>query len=159
DLAFSVEIGDLGRAQIKHRPTRRIVDRPAQRLRQAGPGQPYLHHGILKMLRGQPRGAERPVLLLRMLEDQDRDAVIERLDAVADAKRLWLPAMRTLRDCLFASLLGWFGHPPPIRRAVPRFNRPVPHVQARRASETRARPAPYLPSEWDTRGRPNARCG
>src|SRR5215475_6929259 len=77
------------------------------------------------MLRGQPRGAERPVLLLRMLQDQKRDAVIDRRNAVADAERRWLLAMRALRDGLFAVLLGGIGHKPPIRRADRRFNQAV----------------------------------
>src|SRR5262249_17765090 len=125
DLAVGVEIGDLRRAEIEHGPTRGIANRPPQRLRQAWPGQPDLHHRVLEMLRGQPRGAERPVLLLGMLQDQKCDAVIDRRDAVADAKRLWLLAMRTFRDYLGTLLLGGIGHPPPIRRADRRFNQAV----------------------------------
>jgi hypothetical protein len=41
------------------------------------------------MQRGQPRRAERPVLLLRMLQDQQFDLVLDRRDAVANAQRQW----------------------------------------------------------------------
>ena len=50
------------------------------------------------MQRGQPRGAERPVLLLRMLQDQQRDPVLDRRDAVADAQRQRLAAARAFRS-------------------------------------------------------------
>src|SRR5690348_10152765 len=109
------------------------------------------------MLRGQPRGAERPVLLLRMLQDQKCDPVIDRRDAIADAERLRLLAMRTFRDHLFVLLLAWVGHPPAIRRGVPTFNQPIPHG---RASETRrscrgmasATPPPSVPTPSAARG-------
>ena len=100
DLGIGIEIGDLGRAEIQHRPARGIVDRPSQRLGQARPGQADLDHRILEMQRRQPRGAERPVLLLRMLQDQQRDPAFDRRDAVADAERQRLAAMRTVRDHL-----------------------------------------------------------
>ncbi len=87
DIAVGLELGDLRRAEIEHRPARGIVDRPAQRLGKARPRQADLQHRILEMQRGQPRGAERPVLLLRMLQDQQRDLVFDRRDAVADAQR------------------------------------------------------------------------
>ena len=50
------------------------------------------------MHRRQPRGAERPVLLLRVLQDQQRDPAIDRRDAVADTQRHRLEAARAVRD-------------------------------------------------------------
>ena len=52
------------------------------------------------MLRGQPRGAERPVLLLRMLQDQQRQAIRDRHHLVADAQRKRFKAARTIRHRL-----------------------------------------------------------
>ena len=54
-------------------------------------------HRILEMQRGQPRRAERPVLLLRMLQDQQRNPAFDRRDAVANAQRQRLVAARTVR--------------------------------------------------------------
>ena len=99
DFGISIEVGNFRRSEIKHRPARGIGDRTAQRLRQARPRQSNLQHGILEMQRGQPRGAERPVLLLRMLQDQQRCPALDRRDAVADAQRQWLGAMRAICDC------------------------------------------------------------
>ena len=101
DLGIGIEIGDLGRTEIKHRPARGIVHGPSQRLGEAWPGQADLDDCILEMHGGQPRGAERPVLLLRVLQDQQRDLAFDRRDAVADAERQRLAAMRTVRNHLF----------------------------------------------------------
>ena len=49
------------------------------------------------MQRGQPRGAQRPVLLLRMLQDQQRNRAFDRFNAVANAQRLGFVALRTFR--------------------------------------------------------------
>ncbi len=49
------------------------------------------------MKRGEPRGAEGAVLLLRMLEDQERHLVVDRRDAVADAQRQRFAAVGALR--------------------------------------------------------------
>ena len=102
---------DLGRAEIEHGPARGIVDRPPQRLGQARPGQPDLHASAFsKCMRGQPRGAERPVLLLRMLQDQQRDPVLDRRDAVADAQRHRLAGSAGIRESPRRSAAGsgWF---------------------------------------------------
>jgi hypothetical protein len=50
--------------------------------------------------RGQPRGAKQPVLFLRVLQDQQRDLAFDRRDAVADAQRHRLLAVRTVRHHL-----------------------------------------------------------
>ncbi len=98
DLLVGVEVGDLGRAEIEDRPTRGIVDLPSQRLGEARPGQAYLDDRILEMKGGQPRRAERPVLFLRVLQDQELDPVLDEFDAFADAKRQRLAAMRAIRN-------------------------------------------------------------
>ena len=100
DIAVGLEVRDLGRTEIEHGPARGIEHPAAQRLGQARPRQADLEHRIRKMQRGQPRGAERPVLLLRMLQDQQRDLVLDRRDAVADAQRHRLLAVRTFRHRL-----------------------------------------------------------
>src|SRR6478609_12159413 len=50
------------------------------------------------MLGGNPGGAERPILLLRMLQDQQFDVALNGLDALANAERHRLLAMRAFRD-------------------------------------------------------------
>ena len=97
DVPVGVEVGYFRRAEIENRPARGIMDRPAQRLGQARPGQPDFQHRIRKVQRGQPRRAKRPVLLLRMLQDQQRYPAFDRFDAVANAQRLRLLALRTVR--------------------------------------------------------------
>jgi hypothetical protein len=58
-----------------------------------------------------------------MLQDQERDAVVDRRDGVADAERHGLKAMRTFRDGLgTARLFGWFRHQRPIRPTAAAFN-------------------------------------
>jgi hypothetical protein len=109
DLGVGIEIGHLGGAEIEHGPARGIVHLPSQRLGQARPGQADLDHGIFEMHRGQPRGAERPVLLLRVLQDQERYIAFDWLDAVADAQRLRLAAMGAVRDHLFGGAGLGFG--------------------------------------------------
>src|SRR3954454_7628640 len=79
------------------------------------------------MARGNARRAERPVLLLRMLQDQDAELVLNRHDAIADAQRHRLLTMRTVRDRLGrdAGFRSWgFGHAPAIRSTARRSNRP-----------------------------------
>src|SRR5579871_3583963 len=56
------------------------------------------------MLRGEPRGAQRPVLLLRVLQDQQRQPVLEWRDTIADAERSRLQAARTIRQSLARDL-------------------------------------------------------
>ena len=85
DIPVGFELGDLGGAEIQYRPAAGIVDRPSQCLGKARPRQSDLQHRVLEMQGGQPRGAERPVLLLRMLQDQQRNAAFDRRNAVADA--------------------------------------------------------------------------
>ena len=101
DLGVGIEIGDLGRTEIKHRPARGIMHGPSQRLGEAWPGQADFDDRILEMHRRQPRGTEPPVLLLRVLQDQEFDPAFDRRNAVADAERQRLAAMRTVRDRLF----------------------------------------------------------
>ena len=96
DIAIGLKVGDFRRTEIKHRPTRRVVHRPPERLGQARPRQSDFQHRILEMQGGQPRGAERPILLLRMLQDQQRNAVLDRHNAVADTQRRRLVAVRTV---------------------------------------------------------------
>jgi len=100
NLTIGVQLRDLRRAEIKHRPARGIFDRTSQRLAKARPRQADPDDRARKMLRGQPRGAERPVLLLRVLQDQERDFAFDRRDAVADAERQRLAAMRAVLDRL-----------------------------------------------------------
>ena len=49
------------------------------------------------MQSGEPGRAKRPVLFLRMLQDQKRYPACNRSDAVADAKRFRFEAPRTIR--------------------------------------------------------------
>jgi hypothetical protein len=100
DIAVGFDLGDLGGTEIEHRPARGIEHPASQRLGQARPRQADPEHRIGKMQRGQPRGAKRPVLLLRVLQDQERDLVFDRRDAVADAQRQRLLALRTIRHRL-----------------------------------------------------------
>src|SRR5260370_5008653 len=60
DIAVGLELADLGRAEIEHGPARGVVDRPSQRLGEAGPGQADLYDRILETERSQPRYAYRP---------------------------------------------------------------------------------------------------
>jgi len=57
------------RAEMQDRPAFRI-GRPAQRLGQARPRQADAKGGVGEVQRGQPRAAQRLVLLLRVLKDQ-----------------------------------------------------------------------------------------
>src|SRR6202165_3982219 len=84
DLAVGLELADLRRAEIEHRPAAGIMHWPSQRLGKARPRQPDLQYRVLEMQRGQPRRAKRPVLLLRMLQDQQRALVPDRRVAVAN---------------------------------------------------------------------------
>jgi hypothetical protein len=52
---------------------------------------------------GQPRSAERPVLLLGVLQDQQRYPVLDRLDGFADAERPWFLAARAFRHAARSS--------------------------------------------------------
>jgi len=85
DLAIGRERGYLGGAEIKDRPALRI-DGAAENLGEARPRQPDLQNGMAEMPDSHAGGAERAVLLLRMLEDEDLDAVVERDDCVARAR-------------------------------------------------------------------------
>ena len=62
-------------AEIKDRPALRIDGSP-EYLREARPRQADLQRRALEMQRGQARGAEHAVLLLRMLQDQEFDGVV-----------------------------------------------------------------------------------
>ena len=95
-LAVGVEIGRLGRPEIKNRPARGVCDGAAQRLGETRLGQPDPDHRGVEMLRGEPCCAERTVLLLRMLQDQQSQAALQRRDAVADAQRQRLLAVRAI---------------------------------------------------------------
>ncbi len=68
------------------------------------------------MQRGQTCGAEHPVLLLRMLQEQQRNPVFDRRNAVANAQRRRLVAVRTVGRNLRRNgvdlSLGLFGHGP-----------------------------------------------
>jgi hypothetical protein len=116
DLGIRVEFAHLGRAEIEHGPARGVVHWPAERLCKARPGQADLHHGVLEMARREAGRAERAVLLLRVLQDQHRNAVLDRHDAVADAQRDGLAAKRALGDRF--SDFGLFRHAPAIRFAA-----------------------------------------
>ncbi len=96
-LGVRFEVGNLRGAEVKDRPALRI-DSAAEDLGETGPGQSNLERRVLQMQRRQPGRSERPVLLLRMLEDQKLDAVIDRRDVGADAQRLGLAAVGTLGD-------------------------------------------------------------
>ena len=52
---------------------------------EAWPGQADFEDGIFEMQRRQTGRAERPVLLLRVLQNKQLDAVFDRLDVLADA--------------------------------------------------------------------------
>ena len=149
-----LEVGDLGRAEIEHGPARRIRDRPSQRLRQARPRQSDLQHGILEMQRGQPRRAQRPVLLLRMLQDQQRYPAVDRRDAVANAQRQWLVAVRTVRYRVRdapASGSVWFDIRPLYAAPAPASTTEPAPARSRLAS--RGRHAP----RWGRGGAPRRR--
>lgn len=100
DFLVGIEVGDLGRTEIEDRPARRVMDGAAQCLGQAWPGQADFDDRIREMQCCQPRRAERPVLLLRVLQDQELDLVLDRLDGFADAERQRLAAMRAVRNFL-----------------------------------------------------------
>src|SRR5882757_6793473 len=70
DIAVGLELGDLGRAEIEYRPPAGIGDLPSQRLGKARPRQADL---------------------------QQRNLVLDRRDAVANAQRQGLKAARTVR--------------------------------------------------------------
>ena len=61
------------------------------------------------MQRGEPRRAERAVLLLRVLENQELDAVVERRDEIADAERGGFEAMGAVRGRGGGKRGGGFG--------------------------------------------------
>ena len=67
---------------------------------------------VAEMQRGEPRRAERAVLLLRVLQDQELDPVVERRDEVADAKGRGFQAMRAVRRGGWGSggVEGFGGH-------------------------------------------------
>src|SRR5216683_335226 len=95
DVAAGRELGGARRAEIEDRPALR-VDRPAQHFGQARPRQADLERGVAEMQGCQARRAERPVLLLRMLQDEKADAVLDRLDRIANAERKRLEAARAI---------------------------------------------------------------
>ena len=49
---------------------------------------------MLEVQRGEPGGAELAILLLRVLQDQQRHRVVDTRDALADAQRRRLAAVR-----------------------------------------------------------------
>ena len=96
DVAAGRERLRLERAEIENRPALRI-GLAAEHFRQRRPRQADLEMRVLEMPRRQPRRAEQAVLLLRMLQDEQFDAVVERRDEIADAQRRRLEAMRAVR--------------------------------------------------------------
>src|SRR4051794_11933271 len=88
------------------------------------------------MQRSEASGAERPVLLLRMLQDQERDAAVDRFNAVADAQGLRLAAGRALGD-----RVGGKAH------LIPPGRRPAPDQIAAAAGQSAGKsPASYIAS-------------
>ena len=64
-----------------------------------GHDSPIFSIGVLEMQHREPCGAERAVLLLRMLKDQQRNPVVDGGNAVAHAQRLRLATARAFVRC------------------------------------------------------------
>src|SRR6185437_6979223 len=124
-VAAGQELRSACRAEIEHRPAQRI-DGAAECLGQARPGQADLERGVLEMLRREARRAERPVLLLRMLQNEQREAALDRLDRIADAERQRLEAARAI-----AGAGGWYiGHAGAYRASGAAVQSQAPPIEA-----------------------------
>src|SRR5262249_36025745 len=106
------------------------INRPTKNFGEARPRQPDLQDGVTEMPDGQAGGAERAILLLGMLEDEDLDAVIEWYNRVARARcsrfaaSLGFGAGRT-HDLVFHDLrIG--SHPHGFNRLTTPFGPNVP---------------------------------
>src|SRR5512139_1094682 len=96
DIAFRQDRLGLHRTEIEDRPALRI-GRAAEYLGEARPGQSDLEQCVLEVQRREPRGAELAILLLRVLQDQQRYLVVDWRDALAHAQGPRLEAARTFR--------------------------------------------------------------
>src|SRR5215471_4171609 len=90
------------------------------------------------MQRCQPSRAQRPVLFLRMLQDQQRNPAFDQSDAVADAERFRFETPRTIR-----------GGP----RHIANF-RDARHQLAIRFAKASTQPRRLLRTWWFTRRAP-----
>ena len=86
----------------------------AEDLGEARPGQSDLEQCVLEVQRGEPRGAELAILLLRVLQDQQRHLVVDPRDSLAHAERQRLEAARAFGVRIGRRRLrrrgGLFGH-------------------------------------------------
>ncbi len=119
DVAIGQDRRGLDRTKIEDRPALRI-DRAAEDLSEARPGQADLKQRVHEMQRCEPRGAELAILLLRMLQDEQRHLVVNSRDSLADAQRPRLEAVRAFdvligRGRLWCCGGGLVGHRDHIR--------------------------------------------
>src|SRR5258705_12589457 len=87
DVAAGQDRLGLDRAEIEDRPVLR-VGRPPSYFREARPGEADLEQRILEVQHGEPRGAEIAILLLRMLQDEQRHGVVDPGNALTYTERL-----------------------------------------------------------------------
>src|SRR6185437_13058484 len=94
DIAAWRQLRRARRAEIEHRPAPGI-DGSAEELGETRPGESDLERRALEVERREARRAERHILLLRMLQDDQLDARVDGRDPGADAERRGLAAART----------------------------------------------------------------
>ncbi len=119
DVAIGQDRRGLDRTEIEDRPALRI-GRAADDLGEARPGQADLEQRALEVQCREPCGAELAILLLRVLQDEQRHLVVDPRDSLAHAQRLRLEAVRAFGVRIGRGRLrrpggGLFGHRGRIR--------------------------------------------